>query len=169
MKMTWIEGKDEWSPYCINHMDAIRAKYFPKAAPKVDKDGNEVARVLPNRKAINNLSEAAATNAPAPEGPIQVSPWALNQQQHLCCSAAPHRWQLCACDKASARDAASPVGPHPLAGLLKSRLAEAVTSVSRQVWWKRFQVSHIETYLCGHPNERHLLASRLCSCRTALW
>ena len=72
MKMTWIEGKDEWSPYCINHMDAIRAKYFPKAAPKVDKDGNEVARVLPNRKAINNLSEAAATNAPAPEGPIQV-------------------------------------------------------------------------------------------------
>ena len=73
MKMTWIEGKDEWAPYCINHMDAIRAKYFPKAAAKVDKDGNEVARVLPNRKAINNLSEAAATNAPAPEGPIQVS------------------------------------------------------------------------------------------------
>ena len=74
MKMIWIEGKDEWAPYCINHMDAIRAKYFPKAAAKVDKDGNEVARVLPNRKAINNLSEAAATNAPAPEGPIQVSP-----------------------------------------------------------------------------------------------
>ena len=126
MKMIWIEGKDEWAPYCINHMDAIRAKYFPKAAPKVDKDGNAVARVLPNRKAINNLSEAAATNAPAPEGPIQVSPWALSQQQPLCRSAASHGWQLFACERAPARDAASPVRPHLLAGLLGSHPAEAV-------------------------------------------
>lgn len=36
MKMVWEAPADDWEEYIHTHMEAIRAKYFPKnAAPKV--------------------------------------------------------------------------------------------------------------------------------------
>lgn len=75
VKLIWEEGKDEWAPYVTAHMQAIRAKYFPKGA----KDGKDatsggakgvVEKQLPSKNTVNHLADASATLAPA--GPMKV-------------------------------------------------------------------------------------------------
>ncbi len=69
IKLIWEEGKDEWAPYALAHMEAIRAKYFPKNV-KPDKSKGMVEKALPSAKTVDHLADAAATNAPA--GPMKV-------------------------------------------------------------------------------------------------
>ena len=72
VKLIWEEGKDEWAPYALAHMEAIRAKYFPKNVKdaSADKSKGMVEKALPSAKTVDHLADAAATNAPA--GPMKV-------------------------------------------------------------------------------------------------
>ena len=74
VKLIWEEGKDEWAPYALAHMEAIRAKYFPKNVKGAasDKSKGMVEKALPSAKTVDHLADAAATNAPA--GPLKVCP-----------------------------------------------------------------------------------------------
>lgn len=69
VKLIWEEGKDEWASYVLAHMEAIRAKYFPKNV-KDAKSKGIVEKALPSAKTVDHLADAAATNAPA--GPMKV-------------------------------------------------------------------------------------------------
>ena len=69
VKLIWEEGKDDWASYALAHMEAIRAKYFPKNV-KEAKGKGMVEKALPSAKTVDHLADAAATNAPA--GPLKV-------------------------------------------------------------------------------------------------
>ena len=62
MKLVW-DATDDWAPYVKKHMEAIRAKYFARAAAQDCK--GPVAKQLPPAKLVSRLADAAAENAPA--------------------------------------------------------------------------------------------------------
>ncbi|EIE20590.1 hypothetical protein COCSUDRAFT_48572 [Coccomyxa subellipsoidea C-169] len=68
MKMVWEAPDDDWEAYIHTHMEAIRAKYFPKTAQAKAQQGI-VEKALPGQKTVEGLADAAATNAPT--GPLK--------------------------------------------------------------------------------------------------
>ena len=71
VQLIWEEGVDDWPSYALAHMEAIRAKYFPKNVKDKKAHKGIVEKQLPSEKTVDHLADAAATNAP--QGPMQVS------------------------------------------------------------------------------------------------